>query len=217
MTKRSPRIDCATKACHRAAILALTAWIGVTGLAAFLLPPSVAAQPAQPAPAAPNPAAAVLLAIKAWHVRGEADSVVYRSPAGPGEASMTVTLPLGEAIGGQPLEDWFEKRVAALVPALAAGRAIHKRQGASKRATPSGVVMTDGVSFKTAEGKGGDLVLLTGWAAPGGAQIAIETIPAAMPDGHPRIRESSDYVAVLSSLRFELTPDKLDLQRKNNR
>jgi hypothetical protein len=173
---------------------------------------------AQSAPPGPvNPETVALLAIKTWAVRGEPGQVVYTSPAKTGKPSMTLILPLVQPLGGKSFDDHFKTATDAYVGRFAANRAVHKRPGVTASLSPSGRILTDTIVFKSPTGKGGDIVISTGWQATGGAQVTIELIPELMAPDDPSVKQSSDYVGVLSRRRFELTAEKLELQTRNNR
>lgn len=172
---------------------------------------------AQPAPsAAANPERDALLAIKTWAVRGEPGQVVYTSPAKAGTPSMTIILPLIQALSGQSLDDHFKAAAKTYITRFSAGRA-EKRQGVAARQLSSGRVLTDTVVFKSPSDTGGEVLILTGWDTAGGAQVVAERIPHQMAADDLAVKQSSDYVAVLARRRFGLTAEKLELQTKNNR
>jgi hypothetical protein len=178
--------------------------------------PRAAAQLAPRDPA--KPVNGALQAIKTWAVRGEPGQVVYTSPAKAGTASMTLILSLVQPLGGKSLDDHFKTVTSAHVTRVAAGQAIHKRQGVMSAQLPTGRLLTETVVLKSANGnKGGEVIVLTSWQASGGAQVTVQLIPEQMADDDPSVKQSNDYVAVLSGLGFELTTDKLEKQTKNNR
>ena len=196
----------------------IQAWLGFALVAAA---PQALGQPAVPAPP-DNPMRDALLAIKTWPVRGEPGQVVYTSPAKAGTPSMTILMPLIQSLGGASLDEHFKATSLTYISRFAAGR-TEKRQGVAAVQMPSGShlpsvrVLTDTIVFKTAGGKGGEVLIVTGWETTGGAQIVLERIPEQMPVSDLAVKQSNDYVAVLSGLRFGLTAEKLELQIKNNR